>query len=129
MIDHRADDLAHLGNGHRPRQRQYDEAVWVFDHRPKHFVGFAHSAAPKGCLAHSGQQAVEGPNLFRVERLKRFEAILRPIVKFTCTHMKSLPTIEVCGETAHSLYTTNDRGVNEVTPRETPRSILLREHA
>jgi len=43
--------------------------------------------------------------------------------------MKCLPTIEVYGETAHSLYTTNDRGVNEVTPRATPRSILLREHA
>jgi hypothetical protein len=32
--------------------------------------------------------------------------------------MESLPTIKVNGETAHSLYTTNDRGVNEVVPEK-----------
>jgi hypothetical protein len=41
--------------------------------------------------------------------------------------MESLPTIKVNEETAHSLYTTNDRGVNEVVPRKIPRGILVRE--
>ena len=37
--------------------------------------------------------------------------------------------MEVNGATAHSLYTTNDRGVNEVAPRDTLRCILvLRTH-
>jgi hypothetical protein len=38
-------------------------------------------------------------------------------VKFTRTHKSASTCIEVNGETAHSLYTTNDRGVNEVGPR------------
>ena len=36
--------------------------------------------------------------------------------------------MEVNRVKAHSLYTTNDRGVNEVAPEETSRRIRLREH-
>jgi len=43
--------------------------------------------------------------------------------------MENLPTIEVNGEMAHSLYTTDGRGVNEVAPGEIPRPILVREYA
>src|SRR4026207_1114309 len=104
MIDHRADDLAHLRNGHRPRQRQHNGTVRVFDHCPQHLVGLTQSAAPKGSLAHGGQQAIEGLNLFRVERLERFEAVFRPIVEFTCTHEK--PTShEMRMEKQRILYT------------------------
>jgi len=41
--------------------------------------------------------------------------------------MESLPAVKVHKETAHSLYTTNDGGVNEVAPGNTVRRILAHE--
>lgn len=88
MVDHRADDLAHLGNGHRPGQSQHNETIGILDHRPEHFVGLAQAAAPESGLAHGGQQTIERGDLVRIERLKRLESILRPIAEFTCTHRR-----------------------------------------
>jgi hypothetical protein len=36
------------------------------------------------------------------------------------------PPVKMKGDTAHSLYTTNDRGVNEVALKEISRRIIVR---
>jgi hypothetical protein len=48
---------------------------------------------PPEVIAHALRESLYGEtvhiDLLRVERLERFESILRPIVEFTCTHGES----------------------------------------
>ena len=52
MVNHRADDLAHFGDRHRPGECHYDRTVPILDHGPQHFIGLAQAAASECCLAH-----------------------------------------------------------------------------
>ena len=88
---------------------------------PKHFVGFAQAAAPEGRLCIAVSRPSKDPIcLGREARALRVH--LAPHREFTCTH-RALPTLEVNGEHANSLYTTNDRRQRSCTP-EMPRRVL-----
>ncbi len=85
-VDHQTDDLAHLGDRHRPGQRQDDFAVGVSDHRADDFEGLAEPPAAERRLAHRGQQLGERLDPLGVQRIQGLQPVLGTVMKFALRH-------------------------------------------
>ena len=71
-----------LGDRHRPGKGHHDEAVLIPRHRLEHVGSLAELAAGEGRLRHRTDQAVNGMDLAKVERLQRDQAVFHWIVQF-----------------------------------------------
>jgi hypothetical protein len=81
-VDHLADDLAHLGDRHRPRERQDDLASGVLDHGHRHVERLAKAPAAEGSARHAAEEGGERGRLVEVEALEGDQAVPPPVVEF-----------------------------------------------